>query len=41
MAKAYRKKDFDKLMTKVDRIDHRVRNTLKMQVMKNDQEFMQ
>ena len=28
MAKAYRKKDFDKLMAKVDRIDHRVKEYL-------------
>ena len=37
MAKAYRKEDFDKLMAKVDRIDHRVN----MQVTKSGQEFMQ
>ena len=28
MVKAYRKKDFDKLMAKVDRIDHRVKEYL-------------
>nr|XP_010327328.1 uncharacterized protein LOC104649562 [Solanum lycopersicum] len=41
MAKTYRKEDFDKLMAKVDRIDHRVEEYLNMQVTKSGQEFMQ